>query len=123
MELSEALMNTLSPFCVLNCPCDEALLWTKKQLLQAGLRALPTFDLHAARLGLADCPCPNHGTEDCDCQMIVMLVYGNAPEPATLILHGNNGQTWFSLVNGSSHQVDPVFRSSIERALQPKISE
>jgi hypothetical protein len=31
--------------------------------------------------------------------MIVLLVYGGAPEPETLILHGNNGQTWISIAD------------------------
>ncbi len=91
-------MTTLSPFLSINSPCDEALQLTMKKLSLAGLRAMQTFDLHAARLAMHDCPCPNHGTNECDCQMVVMMVYGESTEPATLILHGNGGQTSFSLV-------------------------
>ncbi len=115
-------MNT-SPFLSVNHSCDEVLQWTKKQLLRAGLRAVQTFDLHNARVGLHDCPCPNHGTNECDCQMVVLLVYGNACEPVTLILHGNDGQTWFSLVNNSLQHTDASIRSAIERALQFNPSE
>ena len=71
-------MNTLSFFLSINRPCDEALTWLNQSLLQSGLRVLRTFDLHDARLGLHDCTCPNHGTEKCDCQMVVLLVYGKA---------------------------------------------
>jgi hypothetical protein len=111
-------MNMLSPFLTLNCSCDKALSWTKKQLSQAGLRVIQTFDLHTARHTLEDCPCPHHGTSECDCQMLVLLVYGEAMEPATLILHGNNGQTWLSLVNNSLQHADASIRSKIERVLQ-----
>ena len=75
-------MNT-SPFLSINHPSDEALQWTKQQLLQAGLRSIQTFDLHTARLALHDCPCPNHGTEECDCQMVVLLVYGKVADVST----------------------------------------
>jgi hypothetical protein len=83
----------ISPFLSVNQPCDETLHWAKEQLSQANLRAVQTFDLHAARVGLHDCSCPNHGTDECDCQMEVLLVYGKSVEPTTLILHGNDGQT------------------------------
>ena len=59
----------ISPFLSVNHSCDEALQWTKKLLLQARLRPMQTFDLHTARVGLQDCPCPNHGTNECDCQI------------------------------------------------------
>ena len=90
----------ISPFLSVNHSCDEALPWTMKQLSRAGLRAVQTFDLHTARLALHDCPCPNHGTYECDCQMVVVLVYGKTQEPVTLILHGNDGQTWLSTPEG-----------------------
>ncbi len=107
-----------SPFLAINKSCNKTLLWTKKQLIQAGLNPIQTFDLHAARVGLHDCSCPNHGTSKCDCQMVVMLDYGKAGEVATLILHGNDGQTWISLVNSPEQHTDPFFQSSIEMALQ-----
>jgi hypothetical protein len=92
---SEAPMN-ISHFLTVNYSCDRTLQWTNQRLQQAGLRSVQTFDLHTARTGSHDCQCPNHGTEACDCQMIVLLVYGDTVEPVTLILHGNDGQTWLS---------------------------
>ncbi len=112
-------MNMLTTFLTLNCPCDEALQKTKKQLSQAGLRAMQTFDLHTARLALRDCPCPHHGTDECDCQMVVIMVYGETTEPATLILHGNGGQTWFSLVDQPANKKMDL---SIQRALEANVS-
>lgn len=121
MELFEALMS-VSPFLSINRPCDEVLRWTKKQLSRAGLRAMQTFDLHAARAGLHDCPCPNHGTEECDCQMVVVLVYGDAEAPATLFLHGNGGQTWLSLVDEPRQRVDSKLLATIKQALNAPVS-
>jgi len=111
-------MNTLPPMLSLNVSCDESLARLKERLPSAGLHLVQTFDLQAARLKLEDCPCPHHGTSKCDCQMVVLLVYGSAAEPATLVLHGNDGETWLSLVNTLTQHPDPLLRSTIERALQ-----
>ena len=111
-------MNNLTSFLSMDCPWDEALDWLGQSLARAGLRVLRTFDLQNVRFNLEDCPCPNHGTEGCDCQMVVVLVYGQAAEPATLILHGNDGQTWFSLVNTPLQHPDPSLQSSIEQAIR-----
>jgi hypothetical protein len=111
-------MTTLSPFLSIDFPCDQALQMTKTQLSEAGLSAVQTFNLNTARLGLHNCCCPNHGTEACDCQMIVLLVYGEAHEPATLILHGNNGQTWISIADSASQCGDPKLVTRIRRVLE-----
>jgi hypothetical protein len=87
----------MSPFLTISRTCDQTLPWVIQQLHQAGLRSVQTFDLHTARATLHDCECPHHGTDQCDCQMIVLLVYGKTEEPATLILHGNDGTTWLSM--------------------------
>lgn len=86
-----------SPFVCIEHSCYETLQWSKEHLTQAGLRPVQTFDLHTARLSLHDCPCPNHGTDDCDCQMVILLVYGNSGTPETLVLHGNGEKTWLSI--------------------------
>ena len=117
MGLSEARMNT-SPFLSVNHPCDKTLRWTMKKLSRAGLRAVQTFDLHSARAGLHDCPCPHHGTEECDCQMVIVLVYGNAAEPATLILHGNHGQTWLSITDNPRQRADTKLLAVIQQSLE-----
>jgi hypothetical protein len=110
----------ISPFLSVNKSCDATLQWTKMQLSQADLRAVQTFDLHAARSGTHDCPCPHHGTEECDCQMVVLLVYGRVTEPVTLILHGNDGQTWVSIVNDPQQRVDAKTMVLIQHALGDK---
>jgi len=108
----------VSPFLSVTQSCGEALQWTKKQLRKAGLRPVQTFDLNAARAGLHECVCPNHGTEACDCQMVILLVYGDAPEPLTLILHGNNGQTWLSITDNPRQGSEAKFSAEIKRALE-----
>ena len=111
---------TTSPFLTVDLPCDTALQMAKRKLSLAGLRALQTFNLHAARLALHDCPCPNHGTKACDCQMVILMVYGETADPVTLILHGNDGQTWFSMADNPSQRADKTLIASIQRALEIK---
>jgi hypothetical protein len=113
-------MNT-SPFLTVNRPCNKALQWTKKQLLQAGLRPVQTFDLHAARVGIHGCPCPNHGKNECDCQMVVLLVYGKTSEPVTLILHGDDGQTGISITDNPQQRADAKLITEIQQALEVKV--
>jgi hypothetical protein len=50
--------------------------------------------------------------------MIVLLIYGKADEPATLILHGNDGQASLSLVDTPLQHVDASLQLSIEQALE-----
>ena len=113
-------MNTVMPFWTSERSCSSTVHWIRRCLSRRGLKVLQTFDLRDARLGIADCPCPHHGTTRCDCQMVVLLVYGQGTQPATLILHGNDGQSWLSLVNAPAQQVDASLRATIERALQIK---
>jgi len=112
---------TISPFLSTHSPCSEALPMACQQLQEAGLRTVQTFDLHSAITGTHGCSCPNHGTEECDCQMVVLLVYGTAAEPVTLILHGNGTQTWFSLADTILQDPNPQLQMTIQKALaQPE---
>lgn len=111
----------LSPFLSIQRSCNETLPWSKERLSQAGLRCVQTFDLHTARAGLHDCPCPHHGTEQCNCQMVVMLIYGEFDEPVTLILHGNDGQTWLSIADSPRPGSATQLTRAIQRALEVKV--
>lgn len=97
---------TTSSFLTVDMPCDIALQAMKKKLLKSGLQVLQTFDLHTARHAHLDCSCPNHSTVDCDCQMVVLMVYGETPDPAVLILHGSGRQTRLSVADDPSQRVD-----------------
>jgi hypothetical protein len=113
----------ISPFLSIYCPCNEALPRVSKQLKEAGLRTVQTFDLHSAMTGTHNCSCPNHGTEECDCQMVVLLVYGTAAEPVTLLLHGNSKQTWISLADMILQPPNPQLQITIQIALGQQESE
>ena len=116
-------MSAIMPLLVLDQTCEQVLVWINGKLSDANFRIVKTFDLHVARLAHPDCPCPHHGTDGCNCQMIVLLVYGKQGDPATLVIHGQDGKAWLSLaipVNGHSNQHLEV---AIRRILIPHHAE
>jgi len=106
-----------SPFLSVDQSCDETLKWSKERLMHVGLRPVQTFDLNTARASIHDCTCPNHGTDECDCQMVVLLIYGDADKPETLILHGNGETTWLSITNDFASNVTGSLAELIKNAL------
>lgn len=119
---------------VLQQECDQAAQAVAQQLAGCGLKVVRSFDLRQAgklpatgvagmnkQLALAPpagCRCAHHGAEPCDCQMVVMLVYGPAEAPATLVAHGHDGVTWFTLVDIPEQRPSPDLARSIVSALQ-----
>ncbi len=90
-------MSALMPFLALDQTCEQVQAWVNEKLTSAGFRTIPTFDLRIARLAHPACPCPHHGTDECNCQLVILLVYGKQEDPATLVIHGQDGKTWLSL--------------------------
>ena len=114
-------MSALIPFLVLDQTCDQVLAWVNQQLTSAGFRVLQTFD-QVARLAHPDCPCPHHGTNDCNCQMVVLLVYGKQDDPATLVIHGQDGRSWVSLAGPIGKRFNQHLEAMVRRALIPHLS-
>jgi hypothetical protein len=110
-------MSDAYPFLILEQPCNEAAAWVIRQVSGAGLQVLRTFDLQDARHDPAECPCPHHGTDRCDCQMVVLLIYGGDYQPVSLVAHSHDGKTWFSLVDTPQQRADPRMQRAILQAL------
>ena len=109
-------MSDAYRFLMLEISSDEAITWFTRHASRAGLRVVRTFDLQTARHDLADCPCPHHGTEHCDCQMAVLLVYGGYSRPVSMIAHSYDGKTRFSMVDNPQQRADPNLERSIRQA-------
>jgi hypothetical protein len=110
-------MSALSPDITLNKSFGEMLAWTTRQLNSTGLRIEQTFDLQVARLSHVGYLCPTHGTNPCDCQMIVLLVYGVGSEPLTLILYGNDDQNHITTIMPPDKRSDKKLDTAIRQAL------
>ncbi|OGO11195.1 MAG: hypothetical protein A2032_05085 [Chloroflexi bacterium RBG_19FT_COMBO_49_13] len=109
-------------FLVLEKTCDDAVEWFSEQVAQKGLRVVRTFDLKDARHANVDCPCPHHNTAQCDCQMVVLLVFQTGHQPISIVAHGYNGQTWFSVVDNPQQRADPRIEEAIRMVLIPHIA-
>ena len=92
----------------------DASIW---RLERAGLQVMRSFDLQVARAAHVGCTCPHHGTDQCDCQMVVLLVYGQESPPVTLVAHGHDGQTHIALVDTPEQQPSPELVVTIKAAL------
>jgi hypothetical protein len=114
-------MSDNSTFLILEQPCNEAIDWLIQQIGKTGLQVVRTFDLNVARHTQDSCPCPHHGTEQCDCQMVVLLVYGTERQPVSIVAHGYNRHTGFSVVDTPQQRADPKLEAVIRRALAPFI--
>lgn len=109
------MINENSPFLILDKPCDQAVAQITRLMSRSGLSVIRTFDLQAARQANEDCPCPNHGTADCECQMVVLLVYQGKHPPITITAHGYEQRTWFSIVDSPEQRPDPRLEVTIRR--------
>ncbi len=116
-------MNSASPFVTIEKPGEETSNWTIQLLEDAGLRVIRTFDLQEARLSHSDCPCPHHGTEGCNCQMSVLLVYQGKQPPASLLIHSFQETTWLYLVDSPEHPVDQKLDLMIREILSQPAPE
>ncbi len=107
---------------VLECPSEEAVRWITKVLARADLQVATSFDLRKARAAHVECSCPHHGTTACDCQMVMLLVYGTDACPATLEVHGRDGRTYLSLADTPQQRPSPKLTAAIYAALSRESS-
>lgn len=112
-------MSVSPPFLFVNKACDEAVAEAVQQLVSANLQVLRTFDFHNSPSTFTQCTCPNHGTEQCDCQLVVLLVYRDKLPPTSLVAHGHDGKTWFALVDSPEQRAAPRSIAAIRQALVP----
>ena len=110
-------MSYSTPFLFVNKPCDEAISEVMQQLISANLQVLRTFDLKLSQAALTQCICPKHGTEQCDCQFVVLLIYLEKLLPTSLVAQGQDGKTWFALVDSPEQRASPRSIAAIREAL------
>lgn len=106
-----------NPFLVLKGNCPEAVQTISHQLSQSGLQVVQTFDLQMTQFDPGVCTCPRHGTQACNCQMSVLLVYEPGSPPASLLVHGYDGQTSFTLVDSARQSAPASLVSRLQSAL------
>ena len=97
---------------------DEAVKTITDALIGHDFYVLRSFDLRSALTAAeVGCECPHHGTEKCDCQYVVLLIYSAAVEPITLTTHSHNNQTRVQIVRDATMNPDPHFVESVMAVL------
>lgn len=86
-------------------------------LQQCGLRVMRSFDLRAAQTKTASCVCQRQLLSLCDCQLVVLLVYGRAPEPLTVVVSGHGDQTDIGIASDTFVHPDPQLTREVLEAL------
>lgn len=109
-----------TPLITLHTKWETAIAQAVQFLEESGFQVIRSFDLRVARSVHVDCPCPHHGTNQCDCQMVVLLVYQQENPPVTLVAHGHDGHTSIILVETPQHSLDLQVEESIRYALAPQ---
>lgn len=110
-------MSESKPLLTLEGNCSDVTAWLTRLVGRVGLQVMRTFDLQATRHNPTECSCPYHGTHQCDCQMVVLLIYGAGSQPASLVAHCHDGYAWLSIVDSPSQPVDSELETAIQQAL------
>lgn len=97
--------------------CKDAVQSFTHALSEVGLRFMPTFDLQSA-CAPPGSPCLHHGSVPCSCQLVVLMVYDLANAPHSIIAHGCDGQTSFSLIEAPGETKSSEFASLVSLALE-----
>ncbi len=90
-------------------PCEKVIDRVAHEMKAAGFRVTRSFDLQSARQALIHpeaCACPFHGTAQCACQYVILLIQSEKPQPYSLIIHGHEQQTHVTLADSNG---DPSF--------------
>jgi len=82
-----------------------------------GLYMVRSFDLRSAQAAHAACACPHHGTAQCTCQFVVLLIYGDAAQPVVLTVHCREAQTQANIVRDVTTFPDPRLSEQVMAAL------
>lgn len=102
----------------INQPSESSIPLLMEKISQQGYHVERSFDLQTARGAHVGCTCPHHGTEQCDCQIVVLLVYGQDASLVTLVAHGRDGRTRFALVHHSDREFSIPLEDKIRQIFE-----
>lgn len=101
----------------LNLDNKKAVKRMMDRLAADGMKVIRSFDLQTARAAHVDCTCPHHGKDECDCQLVVLLVYDDQGTPITLVAHGKDNKTHFALVDPPESLQERLLKTKILQAM------
>jgi hypothetical protein len=109
---------------VFNFDSQTAIKAVMTTLARHGLHVIRSFDLQSALGAHGGCECPHHGTAQCNCQFVVLLVYGEASlrggkaaEPVVITTHSRDNRTEAKIVHDAAAIPDPRLAGEVLAAL------
>lgn len=111
-----------SPLMQFDRNCNQVIEESVNRLTRSGFTVVESFDLQIARANHTGCTCPQHGTDQCACQLAILLVYERDAFPVSLMVHGNQEWTEISIVETPDQKIKPALRTKIISTLQPGYS-
>jgi len=108
-----------------DCNGETAAQAATEALARRGFRVVRSFDLRSALAPLAahaDCECPHHGTAQCTCQFVVLLVYsdpsaGSGGAPVVITTHSRDAQAQVQIVRDANSRPDARLVEQVMAAL------
>jgi hypothetical protein len=107
----------MTPLLILKNGRADAIQQVTEALHGAGLQVITSFDSRRTRMNKTNISCPHHGTEDCNCHIVVMLVYESEGYPATLVAYGQDDDTWISLAYPPGLRPSAALQAQIKNSL------
>ena len=101
----------------LNLKSKNAVNRIVKRLTKDGMQVIRSFDLQIARSAHVDCRCPQHGKSECDCQLVVLLVYDEWGTLLNVVAHGREDKTYFVLAQPPQGVNESRLKNKILQAL------
>ncbi len=111
-------MSQATRLSTLNMDGESTIAHLTRWLAHYGLRIVRGFDLQSACASVTDLTCPHHGDYPCDCQLVVLLVYGVDTPPASIVLHTHRGKTDIDLIDSPNNRPGQQFKKTIKLAVE-----
>ncbi|MBC8507356.1 MAG: hypothetical protein ISR58_04075 [Anaerolineales bacterium] len=71
-------MSNTNQLAKLDLDCEVVINYLSGYLLDQGVRTVRSFDLQSACASYPDLTCSHHENMACDCQLVILLAYGQS---------------------------------------------
>ena len=101
----------------LNVNSNVAVKRVSERLSADGMQVIRSFDLQTAKDAHENCTCPHHGEDECDCQLVVILVYDDQGTLLKIVAHSKDKKTHFALIDPPDNDRERKMKIKLLQAL------
>ena len=110
-------MSQESRLISLNLDGNKAVENLSHRLTSDGMHVIRSVELQTALSAHENIPCPHHGLKQCDCQLIVLLVYDHRGSHLKIVAHSKDKKTHFSLIDPPLNDNERKIKSKVLQSL------